>query len=360
MHFISFAKRLIILATLLITCLSVFSPSIVLAQPAEGITITADKIEAWMGREQTVTHPAIPNLKESESATLKFYYETAYERRALDIIKTAPTARLKNMRYLPEKAVSNINVYLLSDLNTYFTAQDAPGRAPDWAAGLSLLGEDVILIRLKSVGNARIEPERTLAHELNHVALRRIAGDAYFPHWFYEGVAMLSTDDWNYDRADTLAKAAMSGHLMNLNEIDEAFGKQGAAVNLAYAESAHFVSWLDKSYGSDKIEKLIKNVADGKPFDEAFFDNFDRSPKAAFATWKDSQSKAQSVIASFLSHDALFFYTAIFAVLALVIALIRKRKSKKARLNNMNVDIPVSTLPENLRNFGPFITKPPK
>jgi len=360
MHFAQFAKRLIMLAVLLLTCLTAFIPAAALAQSTEGITVSADRIEAWMGREKTVNHPAIPNLKERESATLKFYYEVAYERRALDIIKTAPSARLKNMLFLPEETVSNVNIYLLGDLNTYFTAQDAPGRAPDWAAGLSLLADDVILIRLKSVGNAKIEPERTLAHELNHVALRRLAGDAYFPHWFYEGIAMLSTGDWDYNRADTLAKAAMTGHLLDLNEIDSAFGKQGAVVNLAYSQSAHFVSWLDKTYGSKKIENLIKNVADGKPFNEAFFDNFERSPNAAFALWKESQSKSQSVLASFFSHDALFFYTAIFAALALIIALIRKSKNKKARLNNMTAELPISALPENLRNFGPFSNKPSK
>ena len=56
-------------------------------------------------------------------------------------------------------------------------------------------------------GMAKIEPHITLAHELNHVALRRFAQDNYFPHWFYEGLAMTATNDWNLDRAETLGRA---------------------------------------------------------------------------------------------------------------------------------------------------------
>ena len=121
--------------------------------------------------------------------------------------------------------------------------------------------DGVILIKLAPRGTSRIEPEMTLAHELNHVALRRIARDAYFPHWFYEGLAMTTTDDWNINRAEVLARASMAGKLFDLDGIDDAFGKIGATVELAYAESAHFVSWLAKENG-DTPQSLVKKGRD--------------------------------------------------------------------------------------------------
>ena len=353
MNFVQSAKRLMIWIGFLL-CLLVAAPQNASAQAGEGILITADQVQSWLGRESQTKHPAVPNLKEAENATIKFFYETSYERRALDIIKTTPLARLRSMRFLPEETLKNINVYLLADLNTYFEAQDAPGRAPAWASGLSILSDDVILIRLKSIGSNKIEPERTLAHELNHVALRRMAGDAYFPHWFYEGLAMLATDDWGINRAETLAHASMSGNLMELKEIDNAFGKQGATVELAYAQSAQFVAWLSNNHGDDKMKQLIKEVAGGTEFKTAFIHAFERSPDAAFAVWKEAMSKNQSFIASLFSGDAIFFYMSLFAGLALIIALSRRKQTRKARLANMTSEVPVTRLPENLRHFGPF------
>ncbi len=350
--------RLIALTGLILIGLLSVQPTRALAQTAlaetQMLVLSDDQIAAWMGREAQIKHPAVPRLKHQDAATLHFYYEMAYERRAQDVIKSAPMARLKNARFLPEKAVEGVHIYLLGSLNTYFEAQKAPGRAPEWASGLSILRDDVILIRLKPLGTTRIEPERTLAHELNHVALRRVAGDSYFPHWFYEGLAMLTTDDWGINRAETLAQASMNGQLLDLNAIDAAFGKTGATVELAYAESAHFTSWLAKSFGDDSIRQLITRVSQGEPFNDAFIAAFDRSPNAAFALWHDVMAQKKSFLASLGSGDAIFFYMSVFAGVALVIALVRRRRIRKARLESMADARPVSELPENLRHFGPF------
>ncbi|MBQ1267591.1 MAG: hypothetical protein IIY06_12705 [Proteobacteria bacterium] len=353
-----FIKHILSMILAFLTCLVMLSgPFNAFAQTsanAEAIMVSDAQVEAWMGRESAVKHPAVPHLKRAENATLHFYYDMAYERRALDVIESATMARLKNLRFLPKETVENVHIYLLGDMNAYFRAQNAPGRAPEWAAGLSILRDDVILIRLKSVGTTPIEPSKTLAHELNHVALRRFGGDAFYPHWFYEGLAMLSTDDWNLQRAESLAHASMSGSLLDLPGIEAAFGKTGAIVDLAYAESAHFVSWLAKNNGDDKIKKLIIDVAGGKKFDDAFLEIFGHTPNGAFKIWHDAMSKEESVLASFFSGDAIFFYVSVFAALALTIALIRRRRARRERLESMTSDVSVETLPENLRHFGPF------
>ena len=254
----------------------------------------------------------------------------------------------------PPEAVENIHIYLLGDINRYFREQGSQGGAPEWAAGLTILRDGVILIKLAPRGTSRIEPEMTLAHELNHVALRRIARDAYFPHWFYEGLAMTTTDDWNINRAEVLARASMAGKLFDLDGIDDAFGKIGATVELAYAESAHFVSWLAKENGDESIKKLIEQTANGQPFDAAFSDIYGRSPRAAFALWHDQMSRDRSLFANVFSPEGIFFIISVFAAIALTIALIRRTSARKQRLAAMAREDSLETLPENLRNFGPF------
>lgn len=321
------------------------------------MAVTDQQVEEWLGRESRIEHPVIKGLEKRDAATLHFYFSKSYGQRAEAVIATAEKAREKNLRFLPPETVKDIHVYLIGDINQYFEALHSPGRGPEWAAGLTILRDGVILIRLSSHGTARIEPEKTLAHELNHAALRRFAQDNYFPHWFYEGLAMTATDDWDINRAESLGKAAMSGQLLELDEIDAAFGKTGTIVDLAYAESAHFVSWIAKEKGDDAMKLLIRKVSNGEEFDKAFIDVYKRSPKAAFKIWYDSISRGESILASIFSHDGLFFFISLFAAVALSIALWRRTAIRKRRLAAMNQGLSESNLPSNLQNFGPFQVK---
>lgn len=323
--------------------------------PAQVLTLNDEQIESWLGREGRVNHPVVEGVEHKTEAKLEFYFDKEYAMRAQFVIASAERAKAKTLRFLPEEALDNVHIYLLGDMNSYFEAQDAQGRAPDWAAGLAILRDGVILIRLSSKGTSRIEPEKTLAHELNHVALRRMAHESSFPHWFYEGFAMLATDDWNLDRATTLANASMGGHVMALGELNAAFSSQGTRVDLAYAQSAHFVSWVASQHGDEAISKTIAGVAEGKSFDDAFLAATGRSPIAAYQTWHEAMAKAHSKLALFFSPEGVFFFISVFAAIGLSLAILRRQRIKRRRYENRNDDIPVSELPANLRNFGPFV-----
>lgn len=319
-----------------------------------GMILNDAQIESWLGREARIRHPVMEGLVSKDAATLHFYFSRAYGQRAEGVIATSEKAREKTLRFLPEETVAGVTVYLLPDINDYFIALGSQGRAPEWSAGLTILRDGVILIRLAPRGTTRVEAEMTLAHELNHAALRRYVGENAVPHWFYEGLAMTATDDWNLQRAEVLSTAAMGGRLLDLSGIDEAFGKTGTLVDLAYAQSAHFVSWLAKDFGDDAVRQLIRETSNGVSFDTAFYHAFGRSPKAAFALWRDHMSRGESFLASLFSHDGLFFFISIFAAFALSVALWRRSRLRRERLAAMSNDLPDSSLPPNLRNFGPF------
>ena len=141
---------------------------------------------------------------------------------------------------------------------------------------------------------------------------------------------------------------------VRLDKSVEIAPKIGATVELAYAESAHFVSWLAKENGDESIKKLIEQTANGQPFDAAFSDIYGRSPRAAFALWHDQMSRDRSLFANVFSPEGIFFIISVFAAIALTIALIRRTSARKQRLAAMAREDSLETLPENLRNFGPF------
>lgn len=322
--------------------------------PTHVLTLSDEQIDAWMGREARVQHPAVEGLEHRRQAELDFYFDKEYAMRAQFVINSAERAKAKTLRFLPEKTLDNVHIYLLADMNSYFEAQNARGRAPDWAAGLAILRDGVILIRLKPKGASRLEPEKTLAHELNHVALRRMASEASFPHWFYEGFAMLATDDWNLNRATTLANASIGGQVMALNDLNAAFSSKGTRVELAYAQSAHFVSWLAQKYGDTAISQTIEGVSKGDDFDTAFQKALGYSPSEVYQVWHEAMAKDHSRIVMFFSPEGIFFAISIFAAIGLSFSIWRRRRIKRRRYQNQTDDISVSELPPNLRKFGPF------
>lgn len=350
-----------LLIALIFMCVCAFTPLVAAAQGTEpeslSLSVSDEQVEAWLGNERDVQHPVIDSLEKKDAATLHFYFSRAYGQRAESVIASAQSARDKTLRFMPAETVADVHVYLVGDINQYFEALGSNGRGPEWASGLTLMSDHVILIRLAPNGMVRLEPERTLAHELNHVALHRFSQNHYLPHWFYEGLAMTATNDWNVNRAEALGRASMAGQLLDLDEIDEAFGKKGTIVDLAYSESAHFVSWLANTYGDNAVKKMISNVSEGMAFEQAFLLSFERSPKAAFKIWKENMSRGEDRFASLFSHEGIFFMISVFALFALCIALWRRTAVRKRRLAAMNHDIPESVLPDNLKNFGPFRKK---
>ena len=65
-------------------------------------------------------------------------------------------------------------------------------------------------------------------------------------------------------------------------------------------------------------------------------------------------SRDRSLFANVFSPEGIFFIISVFAAIALTIALIRRTSARKQRLAAMAREDSLETLPENLRNFGPF------
>lgn len=305
---------------------------------------------SWLGREGRVTHPVVKGLVEKHVNSLNFYYDPNFEARAEAVMASSATARQMTMQFLPESYVSNVHIYLLADINQYFVALGGVGRAPAWAAGLAILRDGVILIRLKPNSASLIEPERTLAHELNHVALKRMTNDNPLPHWFYEGFAMLSTEKWNIHRAEILAHASMTDRILPFSKITKSFPEKGATVDLAYAQSSHFVSWLVKQWGEHTFKQFLAKLAAGDEFNEAFKAQYGLALSSAQMEWRNGLVEKNSWFAPLITAGSIIAFLGAIVVVAL--GIMRQKRRKRALRQPDN--LPRELLPQNLRHFGPF------
>ncbi len=112
--------------------------------------------------------------------------------------------------------------------------------------------------------------ESVLVHEMSHLALHRAVNGVEVPRWFSEGVAIYQSQERSFARTKTLWEGSLQSRLIPLERLSEAFPSRRHQVNLAYAQSADFVSFLlegeDNRY---RFIQLIKNLRQGKSFSEA-------------------------------------------------------------------------------------------
>ncbi len=293
-------------------------------------------------------HPVVANLSYTYKEGLHFFYPPRYEAELARLIEASPRYKSVITADLRPEVLDDIPVYLLPDLGDYFRAQGRPVRAPDWAGGLALLDEEVILVRIVPRGASRLELDRTLAHEMSHIALRRAMGSRAIPAWLYEGFALLTTEVWGLRRAEPLAQAGLANHIIPLAELDASFPKNAARAQLAYAQSGHFVRWLIVEHGRPAFRTWLRLLGEGQPVEAAFVSAFGESLADAELRWREGLVVEHGWLSTVAAGTTLFFVMGV-AFVGIAWGVRRRRRRALARMSPVDEDVP-----GHLRAFGPF------
>ncbi|MEC8192748.1 MAG: peptidase MA family metallohydrolase [Myxococcota bacterium] len=142
-----------------------------------------------------------------------------------------------------------------------------PGRLPNWADGTAWPHRGQIYLRAPRLrGNAADSLETVLEHEIVHVLLGRAFGKAPVPRWLQEGVAQLKSGEYSAETTATLARGILGDSLMSLYELSRGFPKNALRAQLAYAQSADFVAYIQNTHGDQAINTIIREMANGERF----------------------------------------------------------------------------------------------
>jgi hypothetical protein len=173
-----------------------------------------------------------------------------------------------------------------------------PGRgAPPWAAGTAYLAERVVVVAWRGRRGELLDGERTLSHELAHLALDRAVGRGRVPRWLTEGFAYLHSSDVSMARYATLVGAVVAGKVMRLWELEHAFPAREDEAHLAYAQSYDFVAWLarrgrwsDPRDDGDRgpFHRFLAEIASGASVDAAARTAFGRRLEDLETEWAES------------------------------------------------------------------------
>lgn len=133
-------------------------------------------------------------------------------------------------------------------------------------------------------------PRAVVTHELVHELLDQLVRPkgGSLPRWFHEGLAQfLAGDTYLGAREEDLVWRAASGRLPAFAELAEKFPTARDEVQVAYAQSFSYVSWLVREFGLQRVIRVARNVDDLTSFERALVGVTQRSTLQLQDAWFD-------------------------------------------------------------------------
>lgn len=160
---------------------------------------------------------------------------------------------------------NRIHVVVAPTQDLFHTLQ--PGSLPDWADGTAWPHRGLIFLRAPRLRGAATDSlETVLEHEVVHILLGRAFGPRPVPRWLQEGVAQLKSGEYTAETTATLARGILGDNLMSLHELSRGFPANALRAQLAYAQSADFVAYIQNTHGKEAINTVIREMAGGERF----------------------------------------------------------------------------------------------
>lgn len=147
----------------------------------------------------------------------------------------------------------------------------ASRRAPSWAmAYADPAAGTVVLIPTRTPSWPDDGLPDVVRHEVAHVLTFRAAGGRRVPRWFDEGLAMAAGRSRAIEDDLREALAVLTGPRLRFAQVDELFQGGRSDANRAYSLSSAFFGDLLARHGSAFPQRVLRRMAAGEPFEEAF------------------------------------------------------------------------------------------
>jgi len=214
-----------------------------------------ERLRAWKQEAQLLSA-----FRQSRSSHFSVFYQGAGDEQTagavMDMLEAAYTRIGTVLAAYPAEPITVV---------LYTQAQfDDVTHLPAWAAG-SYDGR--IRLPAPDVHTSRADVEAVLGHELTHAVVSSLGGRAV-PVWLNEGLASVLEPHGAEEAAAALARTP---ERIALSSLHESFSTlPDALVSLAYAQSTDAVARLMAMGGTTGVVGLLRDLADGVDFEQAF------------------------------------------------------------------------------------------
>ncbi len=179
--------------------------------------------------------------------------------------------------------------------------------------------------------------EATLKHELCHLILHDRIPAAGLPRWLDEGLAQWVSGGFSEvalpRRESLLDEAVLSGRLIPLKALSQAFSREGKTLLLAYEQSFSLVTHIIDRFGVDTLLALMDRLAEGRSFEDSLFRTLSHTPDSLEAEWRRRLEDHPTWMMVLIGHmyEILFFLCAA----AMVVGFVRHQRKKRAAMQKL-------------------------
>jgi hypothetical protein len=255
-----------------------------------------------------------------------FHYHPGARARVAPIVASAEEQLRRVMTVLGLDSVDPIEVRFAR--NTHEMADVKPGSPPPpWATGIAIRPARLVIVSLTSTNDASATDAASIfVHEVVHIAEWDAAGGNSTPVWFSEGLAIFIAGEESFERRKMLTGAALRNDLLPLSKLSASYPGDGHDVNLAYAQSADVVSFLEDRYGPGYLSAVLWRVRHGDEFHAALESLSGRSLHQIQAEWMESLDVWYRWVPSIASGTTLWV---LIAFLLLAVYIRRRNQARK-------------------------------
>jgi Peptidase MA superfamily len=198
--------------------------------------------------------------------------------------------------------------------------------------GFAMPERNLIVIDYSKVDRTPFDMRDTFRHELTHLLLHQNIESSILPKWLDEGVAQWASggmaDIMRSGEKALLQKALLSNSMIPLAEMSSTFPNAPDMLILAYEESKSFIEFVIHRCGEEKLRLVLRDMADMKTIDQAFYENCGVRLDMLEQLWKKSLHRDYTWI-SYAADNIywLLFFLAAFATIAAWWIAKRRRKN---------------------------------
>ena len=256
-----------------------------------------------------------------------------------EIQVTAPNLRLKyqtlemtreaarGLQALLGKGPALVRVEVAGDRQSFAARMRELG-GPQWAAGLALPRQGLIVLRSPAQLTEPDQFRSLLVHEMGHLYMGHRLGAARAPLWLEEGLSMYLAGQGGLGSQWAMAQAVLGPGLIDLRQLEKSFPSDERRAALAYAQSSYLVGFLVSRHGPQVLGRILEGLAGGRPLTAALHAVTGQGLHALQEDFKEAMESRFSWLAV-LSAGGAFW--ALLALAAGVLLVWRRRGQKKAR-----------------------------
>lgn len=267
-----------------------------------------------------------------ETKGFVFNFDSQQTGLAQQLVSMADREKSRISKDLSVEYSGKIRVVLASTREKMQRMMPKGARAPAWASGLAFSRQGLMILHTSQTGAGANEINKVFVHELAHILLDHAVDFRWLPRWFQEGFAIYQSGEWSFQRVRVLASGVLSGRLYSLREIEEQFPDRFSDVELAYAQSIDFVSFLLSKRDRVAFGRLTELLAKGWAFFLAVEEAYKQDLGSIESAWLHDLKVRFTWIPLVTGGAALWFLGSVI----LVMAYIKKRRKKSRDLKRLD------------------------